>query len=243
MVGVHPSVTAAGSPPAASAEAGRDGPRWGVRSVRRRRVLPYVSLGAVLVVGSVVVFALAAARLGERVAVLAVARPVAVGEVIEAGDVREVSVAADAELGLVPAAEARQVVGRTAAVTLVPGMLVVRSLVGGEAGFPPPGQVVASLALKPGQFPEGLPVGASVLVFVRAEVTAGTGPSAAPAPGTDGSTAPAGQPVAATVVGVSPAADGQGGAVVTVLLPSAAGSWLAAAPADGVVLMQTTPRR
>jgi hypothetical protein len=45
----------------------------------------------------------------------------------------------------------------------------------------------------------------------------------------------------AVVLGVDLAGDGQGATVVTLLLDAADGPRLAAAPAGGVVLMQTSP--
>ncbi len=223
---------------------GGDRARSGWRSVRRRRALPYVSLGAVLVIGSVVAFAVTAVGLGDRTAVLAVARPVSAGQVIEAADLRQVSVAADEELGFVPAAEAGQVVGRTAAAPLTPGVLVTRLLLG-AAAFPPPGKVVASVALKPGQYPQGLPVGASVAVYLsNPTTTTGAAPGDATSTGTPliGAETSGGLvPLSATVLGLERAGDGQGGAVVTLLLPAEAGARLAAAPAAGLVLMQTAP--
>lgn len=242
MLGIDRSSTATIQRPTVGG--GGDRVRLGWRGVRRRRVLPYVSLGAVLVIGSVVAFAVTAVGLGERTAVLAVARPVAAGQVIEAADLRQVSVAADEELGLVPAAEAGQVVGRTAAVPLAVGVLVTRSLLG-AAAFPPAGKVVASVALKPGQYPQGLPGGASVAVYLSdPATTTGAAPVDATSTGgpLTGAEASGGLvPLSATVLGVEPAGDGQGGVVVTLLLPAEAGARLAAAPATGLVLMQTAP--
>jgi hypothetical protein len=45
----------------------------------------------------------------------------------------------------------------------------------------------------------------------------------------------------AVVLTVDPAGDGQGATVVTLLLDASDGARLAAAPAGGVVLMQTAP--
>src|SRR5690348_8640051 len=141
---------------------GERGP-W--RARRRRGRVPYLSFGALLVLVCVLGYAYYASQLGDRVPVLAVAAPVAAGQSITAGDLKQVSAANDASLGLIPVSQASDVVGRTAVVPLLPGTLLTRNLIG-NAAFPPAGKVVASLALKPGQYPQGLVAGAHVAVFV-----------------------------------------------------------------------------
>src|SRR3989440_5941330 len=130
---------------------GERGP-W--RTRRRRHRVPYLALGGLLVVVCVLGFAAATVRLGERVAVLAIAQPVAAGQRIEAADLTQVSAADDPSLGLVPIAQASAVVGRTAVVPLLPGTLLTRSLIG-EAAFPPAGEGVASPPVEPGPDPPG----------------------------------------------------------------------------------------
>ncbi len=212
-----------------SAGAGR-GERGPWRTRRRRRRVPYLALGGLLVVVCVLGFAAATVRLGQRVAVLAVAQPVAAGQRIEAADLTQVSAADDPSLGLIPVAQAAAVVGRTAVVPLLPGTLLTRSLIG-DAAFPPAGKVVASLAVKPGQYPQGLVAGAHVAVFVSAAPTTSGQPSA----GSTGSTSR----LSAVVLGVDPRGDGQGSTVVTLLLDASDAGRLAGA--GGVVLMQTAP--
>ncbi len=206
---------------------GERGP-W--RTRRRRRRAPYLALGGLLVVVCVLGFAAATVRLGQRVSVLAVAQPVAAGQRIEAADLTPVSAADDPSLGLIPVAQAAAVVGRTAVVPLLPGTLLTRSLVG-DAAFPPAGKVVASLAVKPGQYPQGLAAGSHVAVFISAAPTASGQPSA----GSTGSTSR----LSAVVLGVDPRGDGQGSTVVTLLLDASDAGRLAGA--GGVVLMQTAP--
>jgi hypothetical protein len=78
-----------------------------------------------------------------------------------------------------------------------------------------------------------------VTVYVTA-VAVGAGAQPAPV----ASTSPAGSTSArlrAVVLGVDLAGDGQGANVVTLLLDAGDGALLAAAPAGGVVLMQTAP--
>ena len=213
---------------------GERGP-W--RAGRRRRRVPYLALGGLLVVVCVLGFAAATVRLGQRMAVLAVAQPVAAGQRIEAADLTQVSAADDPSLGLIPVAQASAVVGRTAVVPLLPGTLLTRRLVG-DSAFPPPGQVVASLALKPGQYPQGLAAGAHVAVFLSAGNGTGTAPGSTAGQTSNGAGAPQTR-LSAVVLGVDPRGDGQGSTVVTLLLGASDAGRLAGA--GGVVLMQTAP--
>jgi hypothetical protein len=229
---VRPQTGLEDRPTVAAPRAGR-GP-W--RAARRRRRLPFVALGGLLVIVCVLAYAYGAVRLGDRVQVLAVARPVAAGQAITATDLKQVSAARDSGVRLIPAAQAAQVVGRTAVVPLVAGTLLTPDLIG-EAAFPPAGKVTASVALKPGQYPQGLAVGARVVVYVAASPQGGAQP--APASTSAGGSTPARLP--AVVLGVDLAGDGQGATVVTLLLDASDGPRLAAAAAGGVVLMQSAP--
>ncbi|MEV0396520.1 SAF domain-containing protein [Polymorphospora rubra] len=196
--------------------------------------MPFVALGGLLVIVCVLAYAYGAAQLGDRVQVLAVARPVAAGQAITAADLRQVSAARDPGVRLVPASQAVDVVGRTAVVPLLAGTLLTPEVLG-DAAFPPGGQVTASVAVKPGQYPQGLAAGARVAVYVSAVRDGGQ-----PAPEASSTvTAPA--RLSAVVLGVDLAGDGQGSTVVTLLLAAADAPLLAAAPSGGVVLMQTSP--
>lgn len=222
----------AGQPAGSNGVRPRSGPG------RRGRRWWLVSLGGLLVVGCAVAFAVSVAKLGDRVPVLAMARPVPAGDMIGVGDLRRVVAADPARLGLVRAADEDQVVGHTAAQPLVTGELLTSALVG-EAAFPPAGEMVASLSLKPGRVPSSLAAGAHVAVFVQPESTGGAATS-----GTSVSSSGAGSVsrFSAVVVSVEAGGDAQGAVVVTVLVPDDAGPVLAAAPEDGVVLMQTSPK-
>ncbi len=225
---VRPKSELEDRPVVAAPRAGR-GP-W--RAARRRRRLPFVALGALLVIVCVLGFAYAAVRLGDRVQVLAVARPVAAGQAIASADLTAVSAAEDSQVPLVRAADADSIVGRTAVVPLVPGTLLSPSMVG-ESAFPPSGKVTASVAVKPGQYPQGLAAGARVQVYVS---------TAAGQSGGEGKPESEATPTRldAAVLGVDLAGDGQGATVVTLLLDSADAGRLAVAPQGGVVLMQAS---
>jgi hypothetical protein len=208
-----------------------------VPAPRRRgpktRRLPYLTAGGLLVIVCVLTFAYTASRLGDRISVLAVARPVPAGQPIAVADLKLVPAADDGQLGLIPAAQATRVIGRTAVVPLVPGELLTHGLLG-QTSFPPSGKVAASLALKPGQYPQGISAGARAAVFIS--------PTGAALPGA-GSPPSVGSQVrmSAVVLGVDLAGDGQGATVVTLLLDSGDAPRLAAAAAGAVVLMQTSP--
>ncbi|GIE93889.1 SAF domain-containing protein [Paractinoplanes rishiriensis] len=198
--------------------------------------MPFVALGGLLVIVCVLAYAYGAVALGDRVQVLAVARAVAAGQAFTTADLRPVSAAQDRTVQLIPADQATQVVGRTAVVPLLPGTLLTPALLG-DAAFPPAGKVTASVAVKPGQYPQGLAAGARVSVYVTTDSAgAGAAPAGTSAPALS---TPARMP--AVVLSVDLAGDGQGAIVITLLLDADDGGRLAAAAAGGVVLMQTTP--
>ena len=129
-----------------------------------RRNGPLIAVGVLLMVG----FGLAAAVLqlhaADRTVVLAVARPVPIGQEIRPGDLSSVRISIDPALRPIPASELSSVVGRAAAVPLVPGALLTRGQIADSAGLPK-GKVVVGLALKAGQLPANtLRVGDQVLV-------------------------------------------------------------------------------
>jgi hypothetical protein len=200
--------------------------------------LPFVALGGLLAVVCVLAYAYGAVRLGDRVQVLAVARPVAAGHTFTEADLAVVAAARDPNVALIPASRSSEVLGHTAVVPLVAGTLLTATQVG-DAAFPPAGKVVTSLALKPGQYPQGLTAGSSVAVFVSADQTA-TGQTSITSGGV--TTGGAAQPVRvnAVVLGVDLNGDGQGSSVLTFLLESGDAVRLASASAGRVLVMQTS---
>jgi len=233
--GARPRATAPPAPPPGDRGAPAQGGTGPWRSTRRRRRLPYLTVGSVLVIACVLGFAWTSVQLGDRISVLAVAEPVAAGQPISAADLTEVSAVEAPGLAWIAASHAEEVIGRTAAVPLVPGTLLTDALLG-EPRFPPRGQTMASVALKAGQFPRGTSNGARVTVFL----TNNTGQAA-------GDAQMAGKPAAdpptleAVVLDVSASTDGQGDTVVSLLLAADDAPKLAAAPPAGLVLMQTAP--
>lgn len=181
-----------------------------------------MAAGALVVILCTLAAVVVYGRVGDRRAVLAVVRGVDVGQVLQAGDVRVVHVSADPGLRTVPAGQRSQVLGRPAAVRLVPGTLLSPAAMGAGAALPE-GMALVGAVLKPGQFPLGLAPGDTVALV------------AAPASGAgavvDGTSSAA--PPTATVVAVDRAADATGNTAVSLQLPATAASGVAGAGAAG----------
>jgi len=205
------------------------GPRRG-----RRRSVPLAAGGVVLVVVCALVFAEGWLAAGHRQPVLALAQPVAAGQVITAADLETVRVSAAGPVSLVPASRQAEVVGSTAAASLPAGTL----LAGSDIGTPPPvkGQVRLGLALKPGAYPPDLAAGQDVDVLAT--------PAAAASGSSSSGAASAALPVGeAVVLSVSPAAasSGSGDTVVEIQVPADAMPQVAAANAAGQIALATIP--
>ena len=93
----------------------RPGTEGGIRRLRgapRRRSLPHLLLGLLLVTSCTAGAVVWSLNVGDRRPALALARSVAVGHTFEAADLREVSVAMDGDVDAIPASEARRWSGR-----------------------------------------------------------------------------------------------------------------------------------
>ena len=214
--------------------AGLQSPGQGPRRGRRRSV-PLAAGGVILVLVCALVFAEGWLQAGHRQPVLALAQPVAAGQVITAADLETVRVSVAGPVSLVPASRQAEVVGSTAAVSLPAGSL----LAGRDIGTPPPvkGQVRLGVTLKPGQYPPDLAAGQDVDVLATPAASASGSSS-----GSGG--APAALPVGeAVVLSVSPAtaAGGSGDTVVEIQVPADAMPQVAAANAAGQIALVTIP--
>ena len=130
---------------------------------KRRRQVPWIVAGVLLVVGSALAFGVASVRLSHGEEVLAVSRPVAAGQVIQASDLRVVRLSPSGGLAPMAAVAEGSVLGRPAAVALVPGTLLTPA----DLGSPPLGGGafdVVALALKAGAYPPSLGPGERVEV-------------------------------------------------------------------------------
>ena len=83
---------------------------------------------AVSVISQLTCGVFAGMQLGDRESVLALARPVAVGQILTAQDLKQVSMATDSGMDVMPASSASTVVGQPVAFSLRAGSLVTRSV-------------------------------------------------------------------------------------------------------------------
>ena len=194
-----------------------------LRGVGRRRRVPHLLLGVLLVLVCTAAFVMVWLSAGDRRPVLALVRAVPVGQVLAMGDLREVRVAVDASVRVVAASQVAVVVGRPMSVSLPAGALLTPDAVG-VAAVPGAGQALAAVALKPGQVP--------------AEVSAGARVSIVSVPGLPVGGAAAGRSVLVEPSVVWPgvvtsvaSAVGEQVTVVSVLLSEAAARQVAAVPA------------
>jgi hypothetical protein len=123
-----------------------------------------VVVGACVAVFCGVMFVALYDSAGGRHPVLAIGRPVPAFAPISASDLTTVRIANDPALAPVPVQDEGSVIGRRAAVALVPGTLLTAADVG-SGPLLGAGQASVGLALNAGQVPAGLVAGDSVLVI------------------------------------------------------------------------------
>jgi hypothetical protein len=178
------------------------------RSQRRRRAVPTLVVGVLLIVIAFIAF-LAARPKPQGHAVLAVAQPVVAGHPIARADLKSVTVHAP-DVPTIPARDARKVVGKSPTSNLPAGALLAEAELAGGPG-PRAGQAVASVGLKPGTFSPDLQAGARVQVLAAGK--------------------PAGE---ATIYSLHRAADGTS-TVVSLLLPARSALPVSSAASAGKV--------
>lgn len=164
----------------ASAWGGRDGTGKTpsrVSGASRRRSVPHLLLGVLLVLACSAGGVLAAMQLGNRESVLALARPVSVGQVLSAQDLKQVEVATDSGADVISTSASSTVVGQPVAYSLPAGSLVTRSVLGSPQ-VPAQGKAIAAVGLKSGQFPPDLTPGTTVLVLTTPQQGSTTGTAA-----------------------------------------------------------------
>jgi hypothetical protein len=200
-------------------------------AVQRRRQLPWIVAGVLLVVGCALAFGVASVRASHGEDVLALARSVPAGRVVQPGDLRVVKVTPTAGLDPVPAVSESSTVGRPAAVALVAGTLLTPADLGTPSGGS--GDVVA-VALKAGAYPPSLGPGGRVDVV---PVVGGSSSGSAPVSGQSGSIGAVVLSVDATPAGSS--AD----AVVSLQVNPADADEVAALAAAGQIALVELPSR
>jgi hypothetical protein len=166
--------------------------------VGRRRQLPLVVVGVLLVLGCALAFADASLHAGSRQEVLVVAQPLSAGQMLTTADLQSVQVSTGGGLQVVAASEEPSVVGRSVAVPLVAGALLTRTEVGPASAVDSDSDVVA-VGLKSGAFPPDLAPGDRVQVIPVSSSSSGS------ASGNDSADAANGAPVSATVLAVQEA--------------------------------------
>ena len=186
----------------------------------KRRSVPYAVLGVVLVAACALGFLVTSVSLGARSAVLALSSTVKAGQVITAGDLRSVQVAAGAGVAVLPASEQSSVLGRTAAVTLTAGSLLTRGELGAST-VPGAGGAVVSVLVKFGAYPVDLAPGARVAVATgTTTTTSGAAAGAVPLSGDP----------QATVLAVTASSTADGSAAVELQTDTASAGLIAAIP-------------
>jgi SAF domain len=190
----------------------------------RRRTRPFLAVGAVLALAGAVAFTLAYTHLGGRASVIELKSAVTAGQVITAGDLRSVQVAADSSVPLFPVADAARVIGHRAAVSLPAGTLLSPADLGAGA-IPAAGQALVALEVKPGAFPAQVAAGATVAVATVAPA----GQGGAPVIVADLPTA--------TVLSVTAAANSSGDVEVSLQATASSAGQIAAIPPDAAELI------
>ncbi len=135
--------------------------------VSRRRSTPHIVVGTLLVLTCAVAFATTALHVDPRTAVLALARSVPAGQALSAADLAVVRIVPDDALAVVTEDRRSSVVGRTLRLPVVADTLLSESMLGPPA-WPPAGQSLVAVSVKPGRAPDGLAAGTHVLVLVVA---------------------------------------------------------------------------
>lgn len=220
-----PKLTGGPNPAPAKRLARQRRPRW---------VVAGVMLLAFAVLANVYLFQSS----GQRVAVVRLARDVAVGHKIVQADLDVVRVATGPTVPVIPERQLGEVVGRRAAVGLRKGTLLAASQLATQQS-PPPGQTLVPVPLKASAMPPGLAPGWRVrVVFTPSgqEQGAGGGPRTGQQ-----------QPVAARdvsgVVDQVEGPDAEGAMTVALLVADADSSRVARQAAAGLVVLVVTERR
>lgn len=131
---------------------------------RRRRQLPLVSLGVLVIVGGALAGLLLGQSAAHRTAVLVAARDIPAGHRVSADDVISVDAAVDSKASLVPASNRSVVVGQVARSSIPSGALLSPGEFSGSSPLRA-GEAVATVLLAPGTVSPSLAAGDQVQVI------------------------------------------------------------------------------
>ena len=197
---------------------------------RERAQRGLITAGVVLVLACGLGAGLLFEHQGGKVSVIKVAKAVPAGHTIEAADLTTAQMASD-DIPAYAGNHMGEVVGKTAAVGLVPGEILNKAMVTSRAATPS-GYVVAGVLLKPGALPAGgVSAGDQVMVILLPSQTAGSSSSGS------------GATVLENSVRVSASAASSDGTstVVSLLIPKADAPQLAQANSAGLVALSEVP--
>jgi hypothetical protein len=194
----------------------------------RQRRPGYALLAVVLIAGLAAVGAYLYTQAGAKVPVVMVVNDVPAGHPISRSDLTTVPVAGG--VTAIAGANLESVVGKTAAVRLLPDMLLQRSMVTDSSALPA-GRSLVGVVVRPGQIPaDGLAAGDRVDVVLLP-------PKDGPVQGGAATVLVA----RALVFSSRPDPSSQGGTLLSLIVPDSAGTGVAAASSAGrVALVKVT---
>jgi hypothetical protein len=192
----------------------------------RQRNAARVAIGTLVLVVSILGVVALTAHTGATRRVFVVRHRVAAGEPLRPADLGTVAVDASLPAPVVTASQRDQILGHRAAVTLMPGALLVRDQIGESTDVS--GTALVGATLSPGQYPSTLEVGDRVLVVTS---DAAAGAAAIADPHTD----------RGVLVALVPGASSSDPTAVTLRMPIAAATSVAAAGAGHVSLVSVGP--
>jgi Flp pilus assembly protein CpaB len=123
-----------------------------------------IAVRAAIVLALTIVVVVLFTRVGQRHEVLAVARTVPAGHVIESADLREVRLSRDPGVLTVAARDKRRVVGMVANGTLFSGSTLTWAALSDKSRALGENEAIVGVSLKPGSFPSELRAGDTVRV-------------------------------------------------------------------------------
>jgi Flp pilus assembly protein CpaB len=220
------------SPPAATNghKLGGGGQQFGRTLPTREKRPGFVALAIILVVGLAALGGYFYQQAGSKTPVVVVVHDIPVGHMIERSDLSTVDVAGS--VTAIAGDHIDSVVGKTAAVELLPNTLLQRSMVSTSSPITA-GRVKVGVAVKPGQIPaDGLNPGDRVEVLQLPTKDAG-GQVGTPQVLTD----------SAEVFSTAPDPSNSGGTLLSLMVPASAAANVAAASGSGqIALLQVAAK-